>query len=229
MRQEVVVHRKPTILVIEDEPKIAEVICSYLTNAGFDVISRQTGNEGLEAYSKYCPDLVLLDLMLPDISGEDVCKSIRIASKVPIIMLTAKTDEDAIINGLSIGADDYIVKPFSPRQLVARIETVIRRGGVGDKTHETIVINYDRREVYVHGTQIALTPIEYKLLTTLMKYQSKTFTREELLHIVFGIDYEGYDRTIDTHIKNLRQKIEIDPKEPRFVVTVHGVGYKYGG
>lgn len=222
-------HRKPTILVIEDELKIADVICSYLMNAGFEVISRQTGNEGLEAYSKYCPDLVLLDLMLPDISGEDVCKSIRIASKVPIIMLTAKTDEDAIINGLSIGADDYIVKSFSPRQLVARIETVIRRSGVGEKTHESIVINYERREVYVYGMQIALTPIEYKLLTTLMKYQSKTFTREELLHVVFGMDYDGYDRTIDTHIKNLRQKIERDPKEPRFVVTVHGVGYKYGG
>lgn len=227
--QEGVVHRKPMILIIEDEVKISDVVVSYLENAGFETVSMHDGKSGLEAYTKHFPDLIILDLMLPDISGEEVCKMIRMTSQVPIIMLTAKTDEDSIVNGLGIGADDYVVKPFSPRQLVARVETVIRRGKGSDKPQEGIVINFDRREVFVRGEPINLTPIEYKLLSALMKFQSKTFTREELLHLIFGLDYDGFDRTIDTHIKNLRQKIEVDPKDPKFVMTVHGVGYKYGG
>lgn len=219
---------KQTVLVIEDEIKIAEVIVSYLENAGYRAISKQDGQSGLEAFSKESPDLILLDLMLPDVKGEEICKMIRLTSKVPIIMLTAKTDEDSIVHGLGLGADDYIMKPFSPRQLIARVETVIRRGGTTQES-TGIVVNFDRHEVFNHGELINLTPIEYKLLATLMKYRTKAFTREELLHLIFGADYEGYDRTIDTHIKNLRQKIEADPRDPKYVITVHGVGYKYGG
>jgi DNA-binding response OmpR family regulator len=222
------VHHKQTVLVIEDEPKIAEVIVSYLENAGFRAISKQDGRAGLESFAKDRPDLILLDLMLPDMPGEQICQMIRMTSKVPIIMLTAKTDEDSIVKGLGMGADDYIVKPFSPRQLIARVETVIRRGGA-DIGYSGIVVNADRHEVFIDGKLVNLTPIEYKLLSSLMKFRSKTFTREELLHLIFGADYDGYDRTIDTHIKNLRQKIETDPRDPKYVITVHGVGYKYGG
>lgn len=217
-----------TILVVEDELKIAEVIVSYLENSGYKAVVAATGEEALEKVSKCHPILVILDLMLPGISGEQVCETIRLSSSVPIIMLTAKSDEEQIIKGLAIGADDYVTKPFSPRQLIARVETVLRRT-VKQPISEGLILLSDKHEVLNNGESVNLTPIEFRLLETLMKHPDKTYTREELVVLVFGADYDGYDRTVDTHIKNIRQKIEVDPKNPLRILTVHGIGYRYGG
>ena len=217
-----------TILVVEDELKIAEVIVSYLENSGYKAVVAATGEEALEKVSKCHPILVILDLMLPGISGEQVCETIRMSSSVPIIMLTAKSDEEQIIKGLAIGADDYVTKPFSPRQLIARVETVLRRT-VKQPFSEGLILFSDKHEVLNNGECVNLTPIEFRLLETLMKHPDKTYTREELVVLVFGADYDGYDRTVDTHIKNIRQKIEVDPKNPLRILTVHGIGYRYGG
>lgn len=217
-----------TILVVEDELKIAEVIVSYLENSGYKAVVAATGEEALEKVSKCHPILVILDLMLPGISGEQVCETIRLSSSVPIIMLTAKSDEEQIIKGLVIGADDYVTKPFSPRQLIARVETVLRRT-VKQPISEGLILLSDKHEVLNNGESVNLTPIEFRLLETLMKHPDKTYTREELVVLVFGADYDGYDRTVDTHIKNIRQKIEVDPKNPLRILTVHGIGYRYGG
>jgi len=222
------VHLDRKILVVEDEEKISEVIVSYLENSGYQAIVASSGEEALTLYSEHKPELIILDLMLPGISGEQVCETIRKTSDVSIIMLTAKSDEEYIIGGLKLGADDYISKPFSPRQLMARVEAVLRRGNKPTASEGLVVLN-DKHEVINNGVSVNLTPIEFKILTTMMKYPEKTFTREELVVIVFGDDYDGYDRTVDTHIKNLRQKIEIDTKNPKRIVTVHGIGYRYGG
>jgi len=221
------VHPKK-ILIVEDEQKIADVIASYLQNAGYETVIANDGEEGLKLYSKEHPDLVVLDLMLPGLSGEEVCKAIRATDTTPIIMLTAKAAEDEIIGGLNLGADDYVIKPFSPRQLMARVETVLRRSTMVSNA-TGLVINRDKRDVMVDGISVNLTPIEYKLLETLAKFSEKTYTRDELVCFVLGDDYDGYDRTIDTHIKNLRAKIEKDPKNPKIILTVHGVGYRFGG
>ncbi len=221
-------HLDRKILVVEDEEKISEVIVSYLENSGYQAIVAGNGEEALALYSEHRPELIILDLMLPGMSGEQVCETIRKTSEVPIIMLTAKSDEEHIIGGLKLGADDYIAKPFSPRQLMARVEAVLRRG-IKPTPSEGLVVLKDKHEVLNDGIAVNLTPIEFKILTTMMKYPEKTFTREELVIIVFGADYDGYDRTVDTHIKNLRQKIERDPKNPKRIVTVHGIGYRYGG
>lgn len=224
------------ILVVDDEKKIVEVIKSYLENSGFSVTTAHAGNEALDLYEKTQPDLIILDLMLPDISGEDICKKIRKISNVPIIMLTAKVEEENILNGLDIGADDYITKPFSPKQLVARVVALLRRVLDDFRPAADIIsfnneleINTTKHEVKKKDQIMNLTPNEYKLLLTLIKYPAKVFTRDELISIAFGGEYEGYDRTIDAHIKNLRQKIELDPKNPKYVLTVHGVGYRFGG
>ncbi|RCX10370.1 DNA-binding response OmpR family regulator [Anaerobacterium chartisolvens] len=224
------------ILVVDDEQKIVEVLKSYLENANYVVSTAFSGYEALLAFEKHSPSLVILDLMLPDMPGEEVCKILRKRSRVPIIMLTAKIQEEDILRGLDIGADDYVTKPFSPKQLVARVAAHLRR--VGDETGplsniisfgEDLVIDTARYEIKKRGHVINLTPNEYKLLMTMIKYPSKTFTREELVDMVLGQDYDGYDRTIDTHIKNIRQKIETDSKAPEYILTVHGVGYKFGG
>lgn len=225
------------VLVVDDEVKIVEVVKSYLENSGYTVFSAYSGQEALAAFERFKPSLVVLDLMLPDIPGEEVCKTLRKKSRVPVIMLTAKVEEEHILQGLQIGADDYVVKPFSPRQLVARVEAVLRRAAdapvplssVLSFQEGDLVIDTLKYEVQKNGAVVNLTPNEYKLLLTLTKYPDKTFTREELVCLVLGDDYDGYDRTIDTHIKNLRQKIESDPKNPRYVLTVHGIGYKFGG
>ncbi len=226
-----------SILVVDDEPKIVDVVKSYLENAGYQAHVAFNGRDALEVFGRVHPVLVVLDLMLPDLSGEEVCQKLRAISRVPIIMLTAKAEEEDILTGLGLGADDYVSKPFSPRQLVARVEAVLRR-----TTHETIplanILSYHggdleidslKREVRKQGVPSALTPNEYKILATLAKYPQKAFTRDELVLMALGEDYDGFDRTIDTHVKNLRQKIEADPKNPRYVLTVHGVGYRFGG
>lgn len=225
------------ILVVDDEQKIVEVVKSYLEHNGFEVYTAYTGKQAMEQFEKIDPALIILDLMLPDISGEEICKTIRKQSRVPIIMLTAKVEEEDMLEGLDIGADDYVIKPFSPKLLIARVVTVLRRT-IEDPVslsnsisfnNGDIVINNLKHEVKKNGNIINITPNEYRILLTMVKYPNKTFTREELISMALGDDFEGFDRTVDTHIKNLRQKIEDDPKEPKYLLTVHGIGYKLGG
>lgn len=223
------------ILVVDDEAKIVEVVKSYLENSGYSVCGAYNGKEALAKFEKLNPLLVVLDLMLPDISGEEICKIIRRKSRVPVIMLTAKIEEEDILKGLNIGADDYITKPFSPRQLVARVKAVLRRAidtpiplaNILSYNDDDLVIDTLKYEVKKKGNTISLTPKEYGLLVTMVKYPDKTFTREELISLVMGEDFNGYDRTIDSHIKNIRQKIESDPKNPEYVLTIHGIGYRF--
>jgi len=225
-----------SILVVDDEPKITEVVRSYLENSGYKVFEAFSGSQAMDLFKKINPSLIVLDLMLPDMTGQEICCIIRKESGVPIIMLTARIDEKDILNGLGIGADDYVTKPFSPRQLVARVEAVLRRTGVHEGKPDILSFNNDdisidnrNYTVKKRGNIVSLTPNEFKILSTLARYPRKVFTREELIRIALGDDFDGFDRVIDTHIKNIRQKIETDVKVPQYVVTVHGVGYRFGG
>ena len=236
-RRETAMTQSKTVLVVDDEAKIVDVLKSYLEKEGFFVVCAYSGSEAISRFERYAPALIILDLMLPDLPGEEVCRAIRKKSHAPIIMLTAKTEEVDILKGLNIGADDYVTKPFSPRQVVARVNAVLRRTlseavPIADEysfRNRELVIDSMRHEVLRNDEPVALTPGEFKLLLTMAKYPTKTFTREELIHMALGDDFEGYDRVIDTHIKNIRQKIEPDAKKPRYILTVHGVGYKFGG
>ena len=227
--------RGKKILVVDDEEKIVEVVKSYLLKEGFLVYEAYDGKNALDLFYKINPSLLILDLMLPDIAGEVLLKKIRETSKVPIILLTAKVEEENIIDGLCIGADDYVTKPFSPRQLIARVYALLRRTykKEEEKIHcfkmGELCLNEDTRQVLKKGKEISLTPTEYNLLLTLMKEQKKVFTREELLNKVLGDDFEGFDRAIDSHIKNLRGKIEDNSRTPKYIITVHGLGYRFGG
>jgi DNA-binding response OmpR family regulator len=230
--------QKKTILVVDDEVKITEVVKSYLENAGYQVMCAYNGTQAMNLLEKLSPVLVILDLMLPDMTGDDICKTIRKKSRVPIIMLTAKIEDADIINGLGIGADDYLTKPFSPKQLIARVEAVLRRVStemvvplVSEFTFNDgeLLIDGLSHEVRKSGQQVPLTPNEYKILMTMAKYPSKAFTREELIEFALGDDFDGFDRVIDTHIKNIRQKLGDDGRTPRYILTVHGTGYKFGG
>jgi DNA-binding response OmpR family regulator len=223
------------ILIVDDEASIHEVARAYLERDGFIVYSAHDGREGLELALTKRPALIVLDLMLPDVSGEDVCREVRSRSDVPILMLTAKSSEDQRVAGLQLGADDYLVKPFSPRELVARIKAILRRAGGEVPLAEQLrfddgrlVIDNTRHEVLVDGQTIELTSTEYKLLQALAQYPGKVYSRLELVNRVQGHDFEGYERTIDAHVKNLRHKLEADPRHPRYVETVHGVGYRLG-
>ncbi|ADD03311.1 two component transcriptional regulator, winged helix family [Thermoanaerobacter italicus Ab9] len=223
------------IFVVDDEIKILEVVKSYLEREGFSVITETNGNNVLDTFKKEKPDLVILDLMLPGISGEELCKRIRQFSNVPILMLTAKVQESDKINGFSIGADDYLTKPFSPRELVMRVKAILRRTNddvplaeVISFNNDDLVVDFKAHTVKKKGVVVNLTPNEFKILKFLIRNPNRVFTREELIEKVMGFDYEGYDRTIDAHIKNLRQKIEDDTKNPMYIKTVYGVGYKFG-
>ncbi|ABY93943.1 MULTISPECIES: response regulator transcription factor [Thermoanaerobacter] len=223
------------IFVVDDEIKILEVVKSYLEHEGFSVITETNGNNVLNTFKKEKPDLVILDLMLPGISGEELCKRIRQFSNVPILMLTAKVQESDKINGFSIGADDYLTKPFSPRELVMRVKAILRRTSddvplaeVMSFNNDDLVVDFKAHTVKKKGVVVNLTPNEFKILKFLIRNPNRVFTREELIEKVMGFDYEGYDRTIDAHIKNLRQKIEDDTKNPVYIKTVYGVGYKFG-
>jgi len=228
---------RKTVLVVDDEPKIVEIVKSYLEKDGYDTVCAYDGNAALTLFDQCFPSLVILDLMLPGISGEDVCKWIRKKSRVPVIMLTAKTAEESMLEGLGIGADDYVTKPFSPRLLMAKIEAVLRR--VSDEAvplsnvlifdDGDLIIDSLRHEVKKKGERVALTPNEYNILFTMAKYPTKAFTRDELISLALSDTYDGFDRIIDTHIKNLRQKIEDDSKNPRYILTVHSIGYSFGG
>jgi len=220
------------ILVIDDEREIVKLVKAYLEQAGFKVATASDGQEGLTVFRHEKPDLVVLDLNLPRIDGLDVCRTIRRESDTPVIMLTARVEEQDRLIGLELGADDYIVKPFSPREVVARVRAVMRRVKPVASTPETITsadISLDlvRHTATVAGEPVDLTPTEFALLKTLAAEPGRAFSRMELLDAAQGEAYEGYERTIDTHIKNLRLKIEPDPKSPRYILTVYGVGYKF--
>ena len=225
------------ILVVDDERMIREAVSSYLEKQGCRVFQAETGQEALRTFQRESISFVILDLMLPDLSGEEVCMQIRKQSQVPVIMLTAKTMEQDMLNGLDIGADDYITKPFSLKNLYARMQAILRRtsGNLAQPSARVswnqgdLVIDYDRKEICKQSKSVAVTPIEWKLLTAFTRYPQKIFTREDLIEAAFGLDFCGYDRVIDTHVKNLRKKLEDDPKQPGYICTVHGMGYKFGG
>lgn len=224
------------VLLVEDEEKITNVVESFLESKDYIVITADNGRKALEIFEKENVSIVLLDLMLPELSGEEVCRVIRMKSRVPIIMLTAKHEEHDLLNGLGLGADDYITKPFSLKTLYARMEAVLRR--FQDETfigylkytffEGDLIVDTNNHIVLKQSKEIKVTPNEYKILTCLITHSNKAFSREELIIAAFGVGFEGYDRTIDSHIKNLRQKIETDPRNPVYVKTVHGLGYKFG-
>jgi DNA-binding response OmpR family regulator len=229
--------KQKTIAIIDDEENIVDVVKSYLEKSGYNVVFAFSGGEAMALIDKYAPSLIILDLMLPDVSGEDLCRAIRKKSRVPIIMLTAKIQEEDVVSGLAMGADDYVTKPFSPRQLMARVDALLRR--VSEEpvplfseismNHGELVADILGHEVRRNGKPVSLTPDEYNILMVMLKYPTKVFTRDELIDFALDEEFDGFDRIIDTHIKNIRQKIETDPKAPRYILTVHGVGYKFGG
>jgi DNA-binding response OmpR family regulator len=222
------------IVVIDDEPSVQDVVRGYLEKDGYLVYVAGNGRDGLAVAERTNPGLVVLDLMLPDTSGEDICREIRSRSDVPILMLTAKAGEDERVGGLALGADDYLTKPFSPRELVARVRAILRRTQ-GAEQPLVELLSFDggaleidtvQHEVRRDGELVELTPNEYKLLLTLARYPGRVYSRFELINHVQGYEFEGYERTIDAHVKNLRKKIELDPKHPRYVETVFGTGYR---
>jgi len=221
------------ILLVEDEAAIRDAEVAYLESAGFAVTSAEDGRKAVEAFGKGPFDVVVLDLMLPVLSGEEVCRRIRANSDVPIIMVTAKGEVEDRIIGLELGADDYLVKPFSMRELIARIKALLRRSRTEDEaqretaTYGDLVIDLAGHKVFVRDEEVELTPSEFKLLTTLARYPGRVYSRMELVEKVLGYDFEGYERTIDSHVKNLRAKIGDDPHNPTWIYTVHGVGYRF--
>ncbi len=223
------------ILVIEDEKQVSEVIKAYLEKEGYNVYCASRGLEGIDLFSKVGNiKLVILDLMLPDIDGEEVCQTLRKISDVYIFMLTAKVTLADKIEGLNAGADEYITKPCSPRELTARVNALFRRvKSLGDEkivsSDGKLIINPDKRVVKLKDKDIPMTPNEFDILYTIAKNKGKVLTREQLIEMVFGIDFEGSDRTVDVHIKNIRKKIEEDSREPKYVITVTKLGYKFGG
>ncbi|HEX2952711.1 MAG TPA: response regulator transcription factor [Bacillota bacterium] len=226
----------PKVLVIEDEKKIVQIIQAYLVKEGYEVVHALDGEHGLSLFQSEKPDLIILDLMLPKKSGEQICVQIRQLSDVPIIILSAKCSEEERIFGLKIGADDYLTKPFSPSELTARVETVLRRSrdasprppAVSSLSFGEIRLDPIQLQVRVNDQPLHLTPTEFRTLQTLMKVPGQVFTRAQLTETVQGYNYDGYDRAIDSHIKNLRQKIaQFATRE--YIQTVHGFGYKFGG
>jgi DNA-binding response OmpR family regulator len=224
-----------TVLVVEDETKIRDLVRSYLEREGFEVLSTPSGAEAIGLGRSAEPDLVLLDLRLPDVPGEEVARELRQTSPMPIIMLTAKAGEQDRIRGLELGADDYLTKPFSPRELVLRVHAILRRQGGAPTTKAKtaygggeLVIDEVRREVTVRGEVVDVTPTEWGILVALSRFPGRVYARYELINRVRGYEFEGSERTIDSHVKNLRQKIEADAGTPRIVATVMGGGYRLG-
>jgi DNA-binding response OmpR family regulator len=225
-----------TVLLVEDEQKLRELIRSYLERAGFTVLSTGSGTKAITLAVSAAPDLVVLDLGLPDVSGEAVAREVRATGPVPILMLTAKAAEEDRIAGLELGADDYVTKPFSPRELVLRVQAILRRGspaassrpGAASYGGRILVIDEPRREVTVRGSGVDLTPTEWGILLALATVPGRVYSRCELINRVRGYEFEGYERTIDSHVKNLRRKVEGDPGSPVIVQTVFGGGYRLG-
>ncbi len=226
---------KKSVLVVEDETKIRQLLRSLLERDGLEVLSTSSGAEAIELARSAHPDLMLLDLRLPDVPGEEVAREVRAHSSVPIVMLTAKAGEDQRIRGLELGADDYVTKPFSPRELVLRVRAVLRRATGGDDVQGPpsygdgeLVLDEDRREALVRGETVELTPTEWAILTALARVPGRVYSRYELINRVHGYEFDGYERTVDSHVRNLRRKVERDPHEPRIVETVLGGGYRLG-
>jgi DNA-binding response OmpR family regulator len=224
-----------TVLVVDDERKIRDLVRSYLEHGGYSVLVAESGERALEVADRANPDLMVLDLMLPDLSGEEVARTVRSRSEIPIIMLTAKVGEEDRVNGFRLGADDYLIKPFSPRELLARVEAVLRRSsGASAATDRMsfddsrLVVDRATRSVALDSVEVDLTRSEFDLLFALTSHPGRVFSRYELVSKVQGYDFDGYERTIDAHVKNLRRKLGDDPKHPRYVVTIIGVGYKFG-
>jgi DNA-binding response OmpR family regulator len=227
------------ILVIEDELKIQQIIKAYLEKEDYEVQVAGNGAKGLQLIRESKPDLVILDLMLPELPGEQLLAELRQTSNIPVLILSAKSSEEEKIFGLNIGADDYLAKPFSPRELVARVNAHLRRmqsfqAGSGQPSllsfhQKKLVIDVNKHEVWVDGNLTALTPTEFKILQLLAQVPGQVFTRGQLVEQVQGYSYDGFDRSMDSHIKNLRHKIEPNPDEPVFIITIFGVGYKFGG
>ena len=226
-----------SILVVEDDRKIANIVKVYLEGAGFRVVHAETGKDAIGFALKEMPLLVILDLKLPDISGEEVCQELKDIGNFPIIMLTSKALEDERIAGFALGADDYVTKPFSPKELVYRVKAVLKRAAKGDLdaaepisfNNGSLIMDGRSYEVKRRNMQVSLTPTEFKVLYTLASSPQKVFTREELVQKALGYEFEGYERSIDAHIKNIRHKIEDDPRNPLFILTVYGVGYRFSG
>lgn len=225
-----------TILVVDDEAKIVQIAQDYLSHDGFNVLTADNGRMALQLVEQHHPDLIVLDLGLPEVNGFDVTRALRKTSEVPIIMLTARGDETDRLVGLELGADDYMVKPFSPKELVARVRAVLRRSETRSTQNEAdktilrindMTIDVPRMQVRVGETSIELTATEFQLLLALARQPGRLFTRAQLLDVLHGIAFESYERAIDAHIKNLRRKIEPNHREPRFILTVYGVGYKF--
>ena len=223
-----------TVLLVEDERKLRELVRSYLERAGFTVLSAGSGAEAITLATSAAPDLVILDLGLPDVSGETVAREIRAAGTIPILMLTAKAAEEDRIAGLELGADDYVTKPFSPRELVLRVQAILRRGSPAAKSGMTsygagtMVIDEPKHLVTVRGRRAELTPTEWGILVALATVPGRVYSRFELINRVRGYEFEGYERIIDSHVKNLRRKVEEDPASPQIVQTVLGGGYRLG-
>lgn len=223
-----------TVLVVEDERKLRELLRGYLERAGMSVLTTGSGAEAIELARTSDLSLVVLDLGLPDVPGQEVARELRASSPVPIVMLTARSGDEDRIAGLELGADDYVTKPFVPRELVLRVQAVLRRGpptdaaGVASFGDGELVIDHERREVRVRGEVVHLTPTEWALLTSLASVPGRVYSRSELINRTRGYEFEGYERTTDSHVKNLRRKIELDPRAPAVVETVLGGGYRLG-
>jgi two-component system alkaline phosphatase synthesis response regulator PhoP len=224
------------VLVVDDDIKTVELVKLYLNRDGYRVITAYDGNEALRLARESHPDLIVLDLMLPGIGGLQVCNILRKESDVPIIMLTAMTTEEDKLTGLSLGADDYVTKPFSPKELAARVRAVLRRlpeealeRGPAEVRIGALTLNFLKHEAVLENRPLLLTPVEFKLLGMLAHEPGRTFTRAQLIEKVLGYDYDGFDRTIDVHILNLRRKLEPDPSHPKYITTVYGTGYKFSG
>jgi two-component system, OmpR family, alkaline phosphatase synthesis response regulator PhoP len=222
------------VLVVDDDIKTVEVVSLYLKHDGYRVLAAYDGNEALRLARESHPDLIVLDIMLPGLDGLDICRALRAESDVPIIMLTARTEEKDKIKGLDLGADDYIVKPFSTRELAARIRTVLRRlpddahlRGPEEITQDKLTVNFINHQVILAGKPLHLTPAEFNLLGTMIKEPKRVFSRAQLVEKTFGYDYEGFDRSIDFHILNLRRKLEADPCHPRYIKSVYGTGFMF--
>jgi DNA-binding response OmpR family regulator len=224
---------KPAILVVDDDTKTVDLIRLYLEKDGYRVLMAYDGRKAIEIARMSRPGLIILDLMLPQIEGLDVCRLLREESNVPIIMLTAKTTEEDKLIGLDLGADDYVTKPFSPRELIARVRAVLRRGMAEEESGPSQIqlgeleVDFVRHETRIEGATVHLTPKEFTLLEIMIKQPGRVFSRLELLEMAFGFDYQGFERTVDVHVMNLRKKIEPDPAQPRYIHTVYGIGYKF--
>jgi two-component system alkaline phosphatase synthesis response regulator PhoP len=223
------------VLVVEDDAVALELVRLYLQKDGHKVITASTGTEGLRLALEARPDLMVLDLMLPGIDGLEICRRLRQESSVPIVMLTARVEEEDRLAGLDLGADDYITKPFSPRELAARVRAVLRRtdreskeSGPKGMTYKGIVLDQTNRRVEVNGQSISLTPTEFRLLALFMREPGRAFTRDQIIDRAFGYDFDGFDRTVDAHVSNLRRKLGTDQESSHYIQAVYGVGYRFG-